>query len=142
MSALQILPFFVLVLLMCVAPAHAQTRMVAHVPFDFIVHGQTFTAGNYEVRLSDTADGIALIDNLKNNAAMFTMTVPSGGSDPAGEQPALVFDRIENRYFLAEIWQGRTEGATLPGPFTRRRSSRARATADDESFVLTANLVK
>ena len=141
MRAFQILPFCVLVLLACVVPAHAQTRLVANVPFDFIIHGQTFPAANYEVRLSDSADGIALIDSLKNNAATFTVVIPSGGVDPAGEQPALVFDRIENRYFLAQIWESRTEGETLPGPFTRRRSSRARATTDDESFVLAANLV-
>jgi hypothetical protein len=142
MSALQIVPFLVLVLLACVVPAHAQTRMLANVPFDFIVRGETFPAGNYEVRLSDSANGIALIDNLKSNEATFTVTIPSGGTDPAGSQAALVFDRIENRYFLTQIWQSRSEGETLLGPFTRRRSSRARATAEEDTFVVAANVLK
>jgi len=66
--------------------------MVAKVPFDFIVRGQTFPAGDYEVRSSDSGNGIVLIDNLKNYAATYTVTIPSGGTDPAGAQPALVFD--------------------------------------------------
>ena len=141
MRATQILPFFVLVLLACVLPAHAQTRMVAKVPFDFIVRGQTFPAGDYEVRLSDSGNGIVLIDNLKNYATMYTVTIPSGGADPAGAQPALVFDKIENRYFLAQIWESCSEGQLLPGPY-RRRSTRARAASDDDSLVIAANQVK
>jgi hypothetical protein len=141
MSAIQILPFFVLVLLACVVPARAQTRMIATVPFDFIVRGQTFPSGNYEVRLSDSGNGIALIDNLKSYAATYTVTIPSGGSDPAGSQPVLVFDRIENRYFLAQIWESRSEGQALVGPY-RRRPTRARAGANDGSFVIAANLAK
>jgi len=141
MSALQIVPFLVLVLLACVVPAHAQTRMVATVPFDFIVRGETFPAGNYEVRLSDSANGIALIDNLKSNEATFTVTIPSGGTDPAGSQAALVFDRVENRYFLTQIWESRSEGQILLGPF-RRRPTRARAMTKDDTLVLAANLVQ
>jgi hypothetical protein len=141
MSALQIVPCLVLVLLAWAVPAHAQTRMVATVPFDFIVRGKTFPAGNYEVRVSDSADGIAFIDNLKSNEATFAVTIPSAGTDPAGSQAALVFDRIENRYFLAQIWQSRSGGEALLGPFARRRSSRARATAEENTFVLAANQV-
>jgi hypothetical protein len=141
MNATQILPFFVLVLLAVAVPVHAQTRVVAKIPFDFIVHGHEFPAGTYEVRFSDSADGIALIDNLKSNAAMFTITVPAGGSDPAGEQPALVFDHRENRYVLAQIWESRREGELVPGTDARRSESRSRAGAGvDDTIVLAANL--
>jgi hypothetical protein len=110
---------------------------------DFSVRGLEFPAGTYEVRLSDSADGIALIDNLKNNVAAFTITMPAGGIDPAGEQPALVFDHRENRYLLTQIWESRTEAKTVPGTPARRSSSRARAAADvDDTIVLAANLLR
>jgi len=131
MNATQILPFFVLVLLAVAVPVHAQTRVVAKIPFDFIVHGHEFPAGTYEVRFSDSADGIALIDNLKSNAAMFTITVPAGGSDPAGEQPALVFDHRENRRARPDLGvapRGGTRAghrcAPLRVAFSRRRRRR------------------
>jgi hypothetical protein len=143
MNATQILPFFVLVLLAVAVPAHAQTRVVAKIPFDFIVHGQEFPAGTYEVRLSDSADGVALIDNLKSNVAIFAITIPAGGNDPAGEQPALVFNHRENRYVLAQIWESRSEGETLPGTEAHRSSSHARAAADaDDTIVLAANVLR
>lgn len=140
MNATQILPFFVLVLLAVAVPTHAQTRVVAQIPFDFIVHGQEFPAGTYEVRLSDTADGIALIDNLKSNVSIFTITIPAGGTDPAGEQPALVFEHRENRYVLAQIWESRREGEVLPGIDARRSASRSLAGGGgDDAIVLAAN---
>src|SRR5262245_30261815 len=140
MKATQILPFFVLAFLALAVPVHAQTRVVATIPFNFIVRGHEFPAGNYEVRLSDTADGVALIDNLKSNVSMFTITIPAGGSDPAGEQPALVFDHRENRYVLAQIWESRREGEVLPGTDARRSESRVRAgDGVDDTIVLAAN---
>jgi hypothetical protein len=143
MNATQILPFFVLVLLAVAVPAHAQTRVVAKIPFDFIVHGHEFPAGTYEVRLSDTADGVVLIDNLKSNVSMFTITIPAGGSDPAGEQPALVFDHRENRYVLAQIWESGREGEILPGTDAHRSASRSHAgAAIDGTIVLAANVLK
>jgi hypothetical protein len=139
MKLTQVMSFVVFALLASTVPSVAQTRLVATIPFDFIVRGTDFPAGTYEVRLSDTADGIVLIDNLKNNVATFTITIPAGGVDPAGEQPALVFDHRENRYLLAQIWESRSEGETLPGRVAHRSSSRASA-ADDDTLVLAANL--
>jgi len=140
MNATQILPFFVLVLFAVAVPVRAQTRVVAKIPFDFIVHGHELPAGTYEVRLSDTADGIALIDNLKSNVSMFTITIPAGGSDPAGEQPALVFDHRENRYVLAQIWESRREGEVVPGTDAHRPASHPLARAGvDDTIVLAAN---
>jgi len=136
MNATQILPFFLLVLLAVAVPTHAQSRIVANVPFDFIVHGQTFPAGNYEVSLSGSANAIALIDNLKSNVATFVVTIRSGGIDPAGQEPALVFRHVENQYFLTEIWESQREGELLPGPLGRRRPSLARATTEAEDGVL------
>jgi len=140
MKAPQILPFFVLALLAAAVPTHAQTRVVAKIPFDFIVHGHEFPAGTYEVRFSDSANGIALIGNLKSNVSMFTSTIPAGGSDPAGEQPALVFDHRENRYVLAQIWESRREGEILPGTDARRPASHPLAGVGvDDTIVLAAN---
>jgi len=131
------LPFFVLALLTTAVRGDAQTRLIANVPFDFTVHGRDFAAGKYEVRMPDSAGGIIMIDNVQDRTAMFASTYPSGGHDPAGEQPVLVFDHRENKYALAEVWVSGTEGESLAG---LKRTSHPRATAHtDETYVLASN---
>ena len=131
------LPFFVLALLTSAVRSDAQTRLIANIPFEFTVHGREFPAGKYEVRTPLDATGIVMIDNVANQAAMFASTYPSGGHDPIGEQPALVFDHRENGYALAQIWLSGREGESLVGV---KHTSHTRAAADpNATYVLLAS---
>ena len=94
-----------------------------------------------EVRLPDSGSGIVLIDSFRNRAAAYTITIPAGGHDPVGNQPALVFNHTENRYILSEIWQSRSEGEALMGVSGHGHVSRARAAGDgaDTAYVFASN---
>ena len=115
--------------------------MTAKVPFAFLVRGQEFPAGDYEVRLDDFGRGIVLINNMHGKAATFAMTTSAGGVDPAGNQPALVFLHRENQYLLWELWQSHSEGEALPGVSAKSKASRAQTTAraTGDMYVLAAH---
>lgn len=95
--------------------AYAQDTITARVPFDFVVHGETFHAGRYEVRMN-AAVGSADVVSVRGqdgNAFAFVLTTPASGHDPKGTEPALVFTRHENTYVLSQVWESDTVGREL-----------------------------
>ena len=84
------------------------------VPFPFVVEGRAMPAGQYRVESASTDPSVLLIreeDGAKNY--MFVMTRPAAGRDPAGDMPALTFDRFENQYRLAGVWESLRHGLAL-----------------------------
>ena len=93
------------------ARASMSEVLEANVPFPFVVNGQTMPAGRYMVQRDDTSSSILLIRGEGNNHALaLVSTIPDGGHDPAGSQPALTFTRHENQYRLASVWESGSEG--------------------------------
>jgi hypothetical protein len=84
------------------------------VPFSFIVQGRSMPAGQYQVQ-SDSMDPSVLLIRGANgtNAGMFVLTRTAAGHDPAGDTPALTFDRYENQYRLVRIWESAGQGQEL-----------------------------
>lgn len=107
---------------MCAGSAYAEETVVAKVPFPFAVRGQQFTAGHYSVT---TEQGVVTIRGIDNGGAVVAMTVSTGGADPIGDQPALMFVRYENEYRLAKIWPSSTEGLTIQDPSVVEHSASA-----------------
>ena len=105
-----------------VGSASAQEALVAKIPFSFVVRGEQFAPGRYNV---SNQGGILTIRGLDGGAQMFALTMPAGGHDPAGDRPALVFTRSENQYRLSEIWESNTEGRTLTEASHARQVGRA-----------------
>src|SRR5215208_757477 len=107
------------VLLVCAGgTAQASTSDVveANVPFPFVVNGENFPAGKYMIERDYTAPSIVMIRGEKNNHAVaLVLTMPDEGRDPAGSRPALTFNRSENHYHLATIWQSDREGSDIIG---------------------------
>jgi len=84
------------------------------VPFPFQLHGQMLPAGQYLV--TSESNGVVEIEGVRGTrAGMFTMTTPASGHDPAGEKPALTFQRSETQYRLATIWTSGNEGFAIAG---------------------------
>jgi hypothetical protein len=115
---------------LCVGDAHAQTFVVAKVPFPFMLRGQKFPAGTYQVRDADASSGLVTIQSETSGAATFAFAQHSSGTDPAGDKPALVFDRYENGYRLTEIWESGVEGLTLPSIRHGSKNSEADSNTD------------
>jgi hypothetical protein len=81
------------------------------VPFPFVAQGHQFPAGQYRVQRDDAAPSAVLIRGPKDRTAIaFVLTTPAAGHDPAGDKPALIFERYETQYRLASIWESAGQG--------------------------------
>jgi hypothetical protein len=118
----------------CAGSAHAQEMVVARVPFPFAIRGQQFAAGRY---LVSTEEGLVTVRGIDNVGGVAALTVPTGGEDPIGDQPALVFIRYENEYRLSQVWPSSTEGFAVQDPAIVQH--RASIASDIPAVVLAAN---
>jgi hypothetical protein len=80
---------------------HAQDRIVANVPFAFIVGNAQLPAGNYVVTERFDDPTIVTIVSEDGRHVANTLTIAGGsGSQP---QASLVFEKFEGRYFLKRV---------------------------------------
>jgi hypothetical protein len=116
MGAIKKSSMFAVVLLgMFAASAQAQDVISAKVPFAFMVGDESFPAGRYDIQPADFGSSVMAIRGMDRHPSNgFVLTSLSGGIDPEGDQPVLVFKKWENTYRLAAIWQSRDEGRELP----------------------------
>jgi hypothetical protein len=102
------------VFLVCATGSAGAAPMEVKVPFPFVVEGHTLPAGQYAVERDGADPSVFLIRGEKGvTAAMFVLTMPAAGRDPAGDKPALTFARHETQYRLADIWAGDSEGREI-----------------------------
>jgi len=95
-----------------VASARAEEKVIARVPFDFVVGSLTMPAGRYIVT---EADDPALVSIANENGHDFTfvLTIADGNNEPVAE-PELIFDEIGGQRFLARIVTGDSDGREIP----------------------------
>ena len=94
------------VLMAALVSAHAQTSsVVADVPFEFTVGGESLKAGEYSVKAFSTTRDVLLISNQDSNDSAIRIT-NSIEARIAPKQGKLVFHRYGQRYFLSEVWNG------------------------------------
>ena len=98
-------------LVMFVGGTASAATVDVKVPFPFLVQGRTMPAGQYRVQ-TDTIDPSVLLIRGENGnkAGMFVLTQTAAGRDPAGDTPALTFNRYENQYRLVGIWESVGQG--------------------------------
>jgi hypothetical protein len=92
---------FGLVMVLSVVAAQAQTsvRAKAHIPFDFKIGQKTYQSGEYTLGWSE---GVLKIQNRRNGKARLILMNPGKTSRDANVSK-LVFDRLNDQYFLSEI---------------------------------------
>ena len=89
--------FLIALLITGATTARAQDRrVIADVPFDFVVHGLLMPAGDYVI--TDRSEGILSIESKDGRYFAFVL---STASDAKTLRPELVFDRVEGRYYFA-----------------------------------------
>jgi hypothetical protein len=90
---------------------HAQTILTANVPFAFSVGQRALPAGAYAVRQEgDRATIIQSKDGSQHVLGIYAYAGPS-----KTDKTELVFHKVGDRYFLAEIWTtARGQGLQLP----------------------------
>jgi hypothetical protein len=101
---------------------NAQTtkRIVADIPFEFVVGNETMQAGEYTVTSANTAGQALLIQGTDNGMAVMRSSAPA--DEMKGKASArLVFHRYGQRNFLAQVWTGENSGRAL----TKSKQERA-----------------
>jgi hypothetical protein len=83
--------------------ARADDRIVAKVPFAFIVGNVRLPAGSYVVKEDmSTGAGVLAIQSADGRRSVYTLTIPYA-ANRAPEHPELVFEKFNDQYFLFRI---------------------------------------
>jgi hypothetical protein len=117
------------------ANAQSSTRVVADIPFEFIVADKTLPSGNYDVRpMFDNGHGLLIRSREGNASAMrITNSVIGNGKETKAK---LVFHRYGKTYFLAQVWNGDQNGLEL------RKCSKERALQREQTNIAKADFAK
>ncbi len=93
-----------------VASANGQSRIKADIPFDFVVGDTTLTAGEYSVQSVTAGAEILRLVSVNGKHRSSRLSMPLAGQST---QAKLVFNRYDNKYFLAQIWDPEHGGRQL-----------------------------
>src|SRR5271169_6182803 len=102
-NLIGILSLVVMSLLLNATGAYAQSYAKANVPFDFKVGSAQLPAGTYDIKLDSAAAPAVMIQNDEGKAGALS----NARREPARDtQAKLVFHKVGDQYFLAEVWRG------------------------------------
>ena len=105
--------------------AQTSRRVVANVPFTFIVGDKELPAGTYGVQPTTLGSGILRIAGTGNSKSTVRLSTSLHRNNRGSGK--LVFHRYQDQYFLSEIWQpGESDGRML------MKSSREKATQREQ----------
>ncbi len=94
---------FVTVMTASVAMADA-VRVKAHIPFEFILGGETFPAGDYVFLVEDPSAPNVLVVQRKGAADVrVSLTAAEADVRPL-DKSQIVFDKLDGKYYLSEVW--------------------------------------
>ena len=95
----------------CCLSAQPESRVIANVPFDFMVRTQHFTAGSYTM-IIDIPKSAVLVRGAED--AVFSLSIGTTRASHGDLRAKLIFNRYGDRYFLSEVWPaGRDDGREL-----------------------------
>src|SRR5262245_33431747 len=83
--------------------ARADERIVAKVPFEFIVGDVRLPAGDYVVTEMPDLSGVVGVESAHGRRFVATMTVAAASTSIPTSHPELVFEKFDNHYFLARV---------------------------------------
>ena len=101
--SLLVLGLAVVVLFGAVGSAYAQDISIVTVPFSFTVDNKVMPAGRYEMSVADAGLGVLTLTPAKG-AAMAVPVITRLAIQKGDMEPRFVFDKVENTYYLSEVW--------------------------------------
>jgi len=127
-----------LTVLILATAAQAQTTNVkANIPFDFVVGGHAYSAGEYTVK-SMSQSGAIRIDSADESEKGVTLSSACQKVQPA-TQTILVFQRLGDNYFLYQIWtEGNSAGREFP--MSKAEVKIAKDYSKPELVIVAANI--
>jgi hypothetical protein len=134
MKNLRSILFALTVLLMASAAQAQQSKVLAYVPFDFVIGDRAYAAGEY---LFSNNDAVLMIRNAEQAKTEATLSHACESATPPAETK-LVFDNMGGYYFLRQIWvAGNSRGRELPRSHTEFRL--AQNHEKGQSVIVAAN---
>jgi hypothetical protein len=102
----------------------AQTKATATIPFQFTVQNTTLPAGDYTLSTSSATHDVMTIRNAETRKAVMVLAA-SAASGYRGTQDknVVVFHKIADRYFLAEVKTDAVSGRVSPSKLERELTS-------------------
>jgi hypothetical protein len=83
-----------------VGAVYAQEISTANIPFSFTVDNKVMPAGKYEVSVSDPS----LLTLTPAKGPAIVIPVITRLAAQGGAESKVVFDKVDNTYYLSEVW--------------------------------------
>jgi hypothetical protein len=103
---------------MAAAQMYSNTKIVARVPFEFVVANKVVPAGQYFVRAAAANSDALMIQNPGSKVGLFSTAARTEGKEGATHY-ALIFNHYGDRYFLAGV---ELEGSTIAYRVTKSKA--------------------
>ena len=103
---------------------YAQTTATADIPFEFTAQNTTLPAGEYTMSSASTTHGVMLIRNVETRKAVLVLASSSeSGYRRTEDKNVVVFHKLGDRYFLAEVKTDAVRGHVGPSKLERELAS-------------------
>ena len=126
-SVRAVVLFFSLITSVVSVNAQSRHRFTVHVPFQFVLNGQTLTAGEYVIERTDPAKpNIVTLKKADGGVVRVIITQPVEREHPSTES-SLIFIRRGDRRYLFQVWNvGAMNGSEIPSAYERERNGQQR----------------
>ncbi|MGB7848613.1 MAG: hypothetical protein WBL63_23575 [Candidatus Acidiferrum sp.] len=138
MKNLRAILFAFTVLLIATATQAQQTKVLATVPFAFVVGDRAYPAGEYFLKSLENHEAVVRIDNTQEATATTILSHSCTTITPSAKTK-LVFRRMGGNYFLYQVWvEGEHSGREFPRG--RLEIQLAQNHLEPELVIVAANL--
>jgi hypothetical protein len=125
-SVRAVVLFFSLITSVVSVNAQSRHRFTVHVPFQFVLNGQTLTAGEYVIERTDPAKPNIVTLKKADDGILRVIITQRVERDNPSTASSLIFIRCEGKHYLFQVWNvGAMNGSEIPS-YERERSDRQR----------------
>ena len=97
---------------------YAENKTIADIPFEFSTPSATLPAGEYTLSKTGASQAWMVVRNVQTHKAVMLLAPDSGSKRPQ-DKNVVVFHRIGDRYFLAEVKTDTVRGQIPPAKVER-----------------------
>jgi hypothetical protein len=103
---------------------YAQTKATAKIPFDFSAQNTALPAGEYTMSKLSTSRDTLVIENVGTRETILVLAPENVSEYKAGaEKSVILFHKVGDRYFLAEVNTAAVRGHVGPSKVERELAS-------------------
>ena len=126
-SVRAVVLFFFLITSVASVTGQSTERLKVDVPFQFILNGQTLTAGTYTIERTDPArPNMITVKKVDGRIVRVVLTQRVERDNPSTAS-SLIFIRRAGKHYLFQVWTvGAMNGSEVPSAYERERSDRQR----------------